>query len=115
MSDELWRWDAAQLKRLDAINSAVNAITVVLLITKTDSPPVTNWRRAGAIVRDRSNTLASWLRRHANNAAVPTGPSNGIPLGVQIIGSRYREDLCLDAAETIEAQCGLDTPIDLQW
>jgi len=48
-------------------------------------------------------------------AAVPTGLSNGIPLGVQIIASRYREDLCLDAAETIEAQCGLDTPIDLQW
>ena len=48
-------------------------------------------------------------------AAVPTGLSNGIPLGVQIITSRYREDLCLDAAEAIEAQCGLDTPIDLRW
>jgi amidase len=48
-------------------------------------------------------------------AAVPTGVANGVPLGVQIIGSRYREDLCLDAAEAIEAQYGLDTPIDLQW
>jgi Asp-tRNA(Asn)/Glu-tRNA(Gln) amidotransferase A subunit family amidase len=48
-------------------------------------------------------------------AAVPTGLSHGIPLGVQIIGSRYREDLCPDAAEVIEAQCGLDTPIDPQW
>jgi amidase len=48
-------------------------------------------------------------------AAVPTGVANGVPLGVQIIGSRYREDLCLDAAEAIEAQCSLDTPIDLQW
>ena len=48
-------------------------------------------------------------------AAVPTGLSNGIPLGVQIIASRYREDLCLDAAEAIEAQCRLDTPIDLRW
>ncbi len=48
-------------------------------------------------------------------AVVPTGLSNGVPLGVQIIGSRYREDLCLDAAEAIEAQCGLDTPIDIRW
>ena len=48
-------------------------------------------------------------------AGVPTGLANGVPLGVQIIGSRYREDLCLDAAEAIEAQCGLDTPIDLRW
>ncbi|MBV8336280.1 MAG: hypothetical protein JO358_12740 [Alphaproteobacteria bacterium] len=48
-------------------------------------------------------------------AVVPTGLVNGIPLGVQIIGSRYREDLCLDAAEAIEVQCGLDTPIDPQW
>lgn len=48
-------------------------------------------------------------------AVVPTGLANGVPLGVQIIGSRYREDLCLDAAEAIEVQCGLNTPIDLQW
>jgi hypothetical protein len=26
---------------------------------------------------------------------------------VQVIGSRYREDLCLDAAEVIEARHGL--------
>ena len=44
--------------------------------------------------------------------AVPTGLSNGIPVGVQIIGSQFREDLCLDAAEVIEAQLALDTPIE---
>jgi amidase len=44
--------------------------------------------------------------------AVPTGLAGGVPLGVQVIGARYREDLCLDAAEAIEAQCGLATPID---
>ena len=48
-------------------------------------------------------------------ATAPTGVSDGVPLGVQIIGSRYREDLCLDAAEAIEARCGLDTPIDVRW
>ena len=44
--------------------------------------------------------------------AVPCGLSEGVPLGVQVIGSRYREDLCLDAAEVIEARHGLTTPID---
>lgn len=44
--------------------------------------------------------------------SVPTGAPNGVPLGVQVIGSRYREDLCLDAAEVIEARLGLPIPID---
>ena len=44
--------------------------------------------------------------------SVPTGLWGGLPLGVQVIGARYREDLCLDAAEIIEAQRGLPTPLD---
>ena len=44
--------------------------------------------------------------------AVPCGLGDGVPLGVQVIGGRYREDLCLDAAEVIEARHGLPTPID---
>ncbi len=44
--------------------------------------------------------------------AVPTGLVDGVPQGVQIIGPRYREDLCLDAAEAIERQVGVFTPID---
>jgi amidase len=44
--------------------------------------------------------------------AVPAGRAGGLPMGVQVIGSRYREDLCLDAAEIIEARHGLPTPID---
>lgn len=44
--------------------------------------------------------------------SVPTGLWGGLPLGVQVIGARYREDLCLDAAEVIEAQRGSPAPID---
>jgi amidase len=44
--------------------------------------------------------------------AVPTGLHNGVPLGVQVIGGRYCEELCLDAAETIEARFGLPSPIE---
>jgi amidase len=43
---------------------------------------------------------------------VPVGTANGLPIGVQIIGNRFREDLCLDAGEAIEARMGLITPID---
>ena len=44
--------------------------------------------------------------------SVPTGLVDGIPMGVQIIGQRFREDLVLDAAQAIENACGLITPID---
>ena len=40
-------------------------------------------------------------------AAVPTGTVDGVPMGVQIIGPRLREDLCLDAAQTIETAVGV--------
>ena len=44
--------------------------------------------------------------------AVPVGIAGGLPQVVQIIGSRYREDLCLEAAEAIEERLGVLTPID---
>ena len=40
-------------------------------------------------------------------AAVPTGLHDGAPMGVQIIGARFREDLCLDAAQVIENAAGV--------
>ena len=44
--------------------------------------------------------------------AVPTAPVDGLPMGVQIVSRRYREDLCLDAGEIVEAHAGTCTPID---
>jgi amidase len=38
--------------------------------------------------------------------------ATGLPIGVLITGRRLREDMCLDAAEAIEARLGLATPID---
>lgn len=37
---------------------------------------------------------------------VPVGVDEGLPQAVQLIGRRWREDLCLDAAATIERVCG---------
>ena len=44
--------------------------------------------------------------------AIPTGVADGLPTGVQIYADRWREDLCLLAAETIEAEIGQICPID---
>ncbi len=40
-------------------------------------------------------------------AAVPMGVVDGVPMGVQVIGPRFREDLCLDAAQAIETAVGV--------
>jgi amidase len=45
-------------------------------------------------------------------AAVPVGIGDGLPQVVQVIGPRYREDLCLDAAAALEDRAGIITPID---
>lgn len=46
------------------------------------------------------------------SAAVGAGEGGGLPQGVQVIGPRWREDLCLDAAEAIERALGTMAPID---
>jgi amidase len=40
-------------------------------------------------------------------AVAPAGLIDGHPMGVQLIASRYREDLCLDPAAAIEARVGV--------
>ncbi len=44
--------------------------------------------------------------------AMPVGHHGSLRPGVQILGPRFREDLCLDAGEVIEAAEGVVTPID---
>jgi amidase len=50
--------------------------------------------------------------------AVPTGLAEGLPVGVQIVGPRFREDLLFDAAGAIEARLNSTpplTPVDPRW
>ncbi|MEW6644659.1 MAG: amidase family protein [Pseudomonadota bacterium] len=44
--------------------------------------------------------------------SVPTGLVGGRPVGVQVVAGRFREDVCLAAAEVIERQAAMPTPID---
>lgn len=46
-------------------------------------------------------------------AAVPTGLENGCPMGVQIVGPRLDDELCLDAAQDVENQLG--TVVETLW
>ncbi|MCP3988397.1 MAG: indole acetimide hydrolase [Actinomycetia bacterium] len=45
-------------------------------------------------------------------AHVTTGVDSDLPVGAQIVADRFREDLCLDAAEIVERHCGVQAPID---
>lgn len=44
--------------------------------------------------------------------AVPTGLAVGVPVGVQLVGGRFQEELCLQAGEAIEAQMPMALPVD---
>ncbi|MDO9709201.1 amidase [Paracraurococcus lichenis] len=46
------------------------------------------------------------------SVSVPTGVAEGLPMGVQVVAPRWREDLALAAAEAIEAACPMPTPLD---
>jgi amidase len=43
---------------------------------------------------------------------VSTGLVGRVPVGVQVVSGRYREDLCLLAGEAIEAGGTPSTPVD---
>lgn len=47
--------------------------------------------------------------------SAPTGVEGGVPIGVQLIGQRFREDLLLQAAEVLEGRCPSPTPIDPEF
>jgi amidase len=46
------------------------------------------------------------------SVALPTGVSEGLPTGIQVYADLWREDLCLDVAQIIEAGVERPTPID---
>ena len=46
------------------------------------------------------------------SVVLPVGVERGLPQSAQLIGARYHESLCLDAAEAIEQRLEGITPID---
>jgi amidase len=65
---------------------------------------------AQTIMRMRMTTAVNALGLPA--VALPVGLGDGLPQAVQVIGPRFREDLCVEAAAAIEQRLGILTPID---
>ena len=61
--------------------------------------------------RDQA-TLTGFALIGIPGVAVPTGVTDGLPTGVLVMSQRFREDVAIDAAEIIEANCPMPTPID---
>jgi amidase len=66
-----------------------------------------------ALVRAQSPLLATALLG-LPGLSVPTGLVEGLPMGVQLVSSRFREDLCLLAGEVIEKSAGRLSPPDAE-
>jgi len=100
----LWRWLEFMQRH-----------PLVVMPTMGDLPPPHNLdtTRAGAArVLDalRVSLIAPVLGIPA--LAVPVGNHGRLRPGVQILAPRFREDLCLDAGEVVEAAEGVVSPID---
>jgi amidase len=61
--------------------------------------------RTRAVLAAQSPQLATALLG-LPGLAVPTGLADGIPTGVQLVATRYREDRCLAAGEVVERAAG---------
>ena len=61
---------------------------------------------------DSQRSLVATAALGFPSVALPTGTTRSGPVGVQVLSRRFREDVCLAAAEAIEARAGRLTPID---
>ncbi|WP_398466549.1 amidase family protein [Tardiphaga sp.] len=63
--------------------------------------------RTGEIMRNDLRFISAINVLGLPGAVVPVALHDGIPIGVQLIAGRYREDLALDAAAAIEKRVGM--------
>lgn len=81
----------------------------ILLTPVSAEPPLEQDADLAGDVRMREVLDAQWPLQAVPvlgfpALAVPTGVTDGLPSGVQLIGGRFREDVLLDAAAAIEAR-----------
>jgi amidase len=103
--------DAMQLRWLSWFEQWPLLITPVLC----DLPPaqrsdVTAEGQLGVLASMRASLIAPLLG--LPGLAVPVGRHGRLRPGVQIMATRWREDLCLDAGEVIEAAEGVVGTVD---
>ena len=71
-------------------------------------------RGSGAMreILDAQSPLLSTAILGLPGLSVPMGLRHGLPTGVQLVSDRFREDLCLAAAEVLEAEAGPVAVVD---
>lgn len=77
--------------------------------------PVDADQRGSAAMReilDAQSPLLSTAILGLPGLSVPMGLRHGLPTGVQLVSDRFREDLCLAAAEVLEAEAGPVAVVD---
>ena len=47
--------------------------------------------------------------------AIPTGKVRALPIGLQVVSGRFKEEICLQIGEMLEAYAPPMTPIDPSW
>ncbi len=84
-----------------------------LVLTPFLPAPTFAWDRDAQGAEGIREVLGSALYSYSMNfmglpaGNVPADHNDGLPVGVQIVGQRFREDLILDAAEAIESRVGI--------
>jgi amidase len=84
-----------------------------LVLTPFLPAPIFTWNRDEQGADGVREVLGSALYSYSMNfmglpaAIVPASENDGQPVGVQIVGRRFREDLILDAAEAVERAVGV--------
>ncbi len=115
----------AHLRRIAAVNPSINAVVIVLgeqalqaaeaadraVAAGGDVPPL---HGVPFTIKDTMRMAMAVNALGLPAVAVPVGIGDGLPQAVQVIGPRYREDLCLDAAAVNGHRRGTITPIDPQ-
>ena len=75
-------------------------------------PPVALPAAAGLSGEKGTSHFPALSCRKVRCPLFPPGLANGLPVGVQILGRRFREDTVLEAGEVIEERAGVLTPIN---
>ncbi|WP_106400781.1 amidase [Actinocorallia populi] len=109
-----WARRATLITRLQELLGA----DTVLLTPVSAEPPFEQDADILDGARSRSLFAAQWPMTAVPvlgfpAVSVPTGLSDGLPIGVQLIGGRFTEDLLLDTAQAIEDRGPRLTPLPL--
>ncbi|MBG0832687.1 amidase [Planomonospora sp. ID67723] len=88
----------------------------ILLTPVSAEPPFEQDADINDPVRGRALIPAQWPMTSLPvlgfpGVSVPTGLADGLPIGVQLIGGRFAEDVILDAAQAIEDRAPRLTPV----